>query len=91
MIISCHEIRDHRTKSTPKDTKRPFKPLPGNRKPSEGKHAAPSSKSAHKISKKIGDSRKKRTLVEDDGKSFGEKLRMLSRYTFYGRILQKPS
>ena len=30
-------------------------------------------------------------LVEDNGKSFGEKLRMFPSYTFDRRILQKPS
>ena len=34
---------------------------------------------------------RKQALVKDDRKSFGEKLRVLSRYTFYRRILQKPS
>ena len=59
IIISCHEIMRSRPKSKPEGTKRPFKPPPGNGKPSEGKHSAPSSKSALKISKKICDSRKK--------------------------------
>ena len=89
MVMSSYQAMnslDFRTKSKAKDPKRPCKALPGNGKPSKGKHSAPSSKSAHKISKKIGDSRKKM-----DGKSFGEKLRMLFSYTFHGRILQKPS
>ena len=68
-----------------------FKPLPGNGKPSKGKHSALSSKSALKISKKIGDSGRKLALVADNGKSFGEKLRMLSSYTFYYGVLQQPS
>ena len=34
---------------------------------------------------------KTQTLVKDNGKSFVEKLRMLSSYTFCRRILQKPS
>ena len=78
------------SKSKPKGTKSPFKPLPGKSQSSESKHSASSSKSAHKISKKTSDSRKKWTLLEDNGKSFGVKLRMLSSYTFYRRILQKP-
>ena len=58
MIISCHEIMRSQNQIKPKDTKRPFKPLPANHKPSKGKHWAPSSKSALKISKKIGESRR---------------------------------
>ena len=51
VIISLyHAVKswDHRTKAKPIDTKRRFKPPPANREPSEGKHSAPSSKSAHK-------------------------------------------
>ena len=61
IISSYHAMKswDHRNKSKPKDTERPFKPLPGNRKPPTGKHWAPSSKSPHKMSRKIGDSWKK--------------------------------
>ena len=42
---------DLRTKSKPKDTKRPFKPLPDHHKPPKGKHSPPSSKSWHKITR----------------------------------------
>ena len=88
VIISCHEIMRHRPKSKPKGAKRPFKPPRGNGKPSEGKHSAPSSKSAHKISKKNVIPGRKRALMEDNGKSLGAKLRMLPSYTFYKRNLQ---
>ena len=94
MVISPHHAMkswDHSTKWKPKATKRPFKAIPGNRKPPKGKHSAPSSKSALKISKKKAFPGRKPSLVKDDRKSFGEKLRMLSRYTFYRRILQQPS
>ena len=92
MIISPHQaMYDHSRKWQPKDTERPSKARASNHKPPKGKHSAPSSKSALKISKKTDVSRRKRALVKDDRKSFGEKLRMLSRYTFYRRILQNPS
>ena len=62
MIISPYQAMkscDHSRKWQPKDTERPSKALPGNHKPPKGKHSAPSSKSALKISTKRGDSRKK--------------------------------
>ena len=59
IITSCHEIKRSQRQMKPTHTKRPFKPLPGNRKPSEGKQLAPSLKSAHKISKTTCDTRKK--------------------------------
>ena len=54
---------DHSRKWQAKDTERPSKALAGNHKPPKGKHWAPSSKSALKISKK------KRRFQEENGPS----------------------
>ena len=62
MIISPYQPMrscDHSRKWQPKDTERPSKALAGNHKLPKGKHWAPSSKSALKISKKKDFSRKK--------------------------------
>ena len=62
MVMSSYQAMnslDFRTKSKAKGPKRPHKALPGNGKPSKGKHSAPSSKSAHKLSKKLSDFTKK--------------------------------
>ena len=89
ITISCHEIMRSQHEWKPKDTKRPFKALLGNRKPPKGKLSAPSSKLAHKINKKICNSRKKTGPRERLQEILRWKLRMLSSYTFYYGILQK--
>ena len=87
--ISCQEITRSHHQMKAQGHQASFQATPRPAQPPKGKHSAPSSKSAHKIIKKIGDSWKKQALVEDNGKSFGEKLRLVVRYTFYRRILPK--
>ena len=92
IIISCHEIIRSHHQIKAQGYQASFQATPKQPRATQRQTFGSEFEiGAYNQLNKYVNSGKKRTLVKENGKSFGGKLRMLASYTLYKRILQNIS